>query len=74
LLRAAVRCPRRCHARYQRLPGLDVPAIDFCSIAKGYGVDARQATSGETFAATLRQALASHRPMLIEVTTQADAI
>jgi benzoylformate decarboxylase len=58
----------------EHLPGLDVPAIDFCSIAKGYGVDARQATSGETFAAALRQALASHRPMLIEVTTQADAI
>jgi thiamine pyrophosphate-dependent acetolactate synthase large subunit-like protein len=43
-----------------------VPGIDFCSIAKGYGVDERQATSSETFVAALCHALAGHQPMLIE--------
>jgi benzoylformate decarboxylase len=56
----------------EHVPGLDVPTIDFCSIAKGYGVDARKVTSSETFVAALRQALASRQRMLIEVSTQAE--
>jgi benzoylformate decarboxylase len=35
----------------EHVPRLDVPTIDFCSIAKGYGVDARKVTSSETFVA-----------------------
>jgi benzoylformate decarboxylase len=51
---------------------MDVPGIDFCSIAKGYGVDAVAVTSAEAFAAALRQALLNRQPFLIEVTTPSE--
>jgi benzoylformate decarboxylase len=54
------------------VPGMDVPGIDFCSIAKGYGVDAVAVTSAEAFAAALRQALLNRQPYLIEVTTPSE--
>lgn len=51
-------------------PGLDVPGMDFCSIARGYGVDSGAADNAETFEALFQQALnQKHRPFLIEVTT-----
>jgi benzoylformate decarboxylase len=50
-------------------PGLDVPGLDFCAIAKGYGVDAIQTNNREEFRTAFKQALAATRPVLIEVPT-----
>ncbi|MNF03981.1 Benzoylformate decarboxylase [compost metagenome] len=51
-------------------PGLDVPGLDFCAIAQGYGVQAVQAATAEAFASAFSEALAGNRPVLIEVPTQ----
>ena len=53
------------------VPGLDVPGLDFCALARGYGVEALHADSSQTLIASLRQALAGNRPVLIEVETRA---
>jgi benzoylformate decarboxylase len=53
------------------VPGLDVPGLDFCALARGYGVDALHANSGASLKAALEQALASNKPFLIEVETRA---
>ncbi|MCG5076729.1 benzoylformate decarboxylase [Paraburkholderia tagetis] len=55
----------------ENVPGLDVPGLDFCALARGYGVEALHANSGETLASALRQALAGNKPVLIEVETRA---
>jgi benzoylformate decarboxylase len=46
-----------------------VPAIDFCSLAKGYGVDAHRANSIEELRSALQMALTQTSPVLIEVET-----
>ncbi|MEX0624877.1 benzoylformate decarboxylase [Saccharospirillum sp.] len=51
------------------VPGLDVPGIDFCSIARGYGVDACAATNADTLSACLTHAFSQDKPYLIEVST-----
>jgi benzoylformate decarboxylase len=53
------------------VPGLDVPGIDFCAIARGYGVGATHANSSGSLKEALEHALASDRPTLIEVDTLA---
>jgi benzoylformate decarboxylase len=53
------------------VPGLDVPGLDFCALARGYGVDALHANSAASLKAALVQALASNKPFLIEVETRA---
>ncbi|ROO28987.1 benzoylformate decarboxylase [Salinisphaera orenii] len=51
-------------------PGIDLPGLDFCSIAAGYGVQSERATDGETFRRVYAEALArTDRPTLIEVPT-----
>ena len=50
-------------------PGLDVPGIDFCSIARGYGVDAARVADLGQFKDRLRSALEATVPALIEVPT-----
>lgn len=50
-------------------PGLDVPGLDFCALAKGYGVEAVQANDREALEAAFSRALAVQEPVLIEVTT-----
>lgn len=50
-------------------PGLDVPGLDFCAIAQGYGVQAQHAATRAEFAAAFSAALAGNRPVLIEVPT-----
>jgi len=50
-------------------PGMDVPDIDFSSLAHGYGVGASAVRSEEEFLAALRAALSGQRPHLIEVAT-----
>jgi benzoylformate decarboxylase len=48
-------------------PGLDLPALDVAGVAAGYGVNARNAESGEELRELLREAIASPRPELVEV-------
>lgn len=55
----------------ENVPGLDVPGLDFCSLARGYGVEAMHVNSSESLMSALRQALAGKRPVLIEVETRA---
>jgi benzoylformate decarboxylase len=55
----------------ENVPGLDVPGLDFCALARGYGVEALHADSAESLTSALRQALAGNKPVLIEVETRA---
>jgi benzoylformate decarboxylase len=56
--------------KVENVPGLDVPGIDFCSLAKGYGVSSFQATSSNALTAALSHSLKASRPTLIEVDTE----
>lgn len=47
-------------------PGLDVPGIDFVSLATGYGVPASRTTDRASFEAAFVAALAAEGPVLIE--------
>ena len=53
----------------ERVPGLDVPSIDFVAIATGYGLEAVRVDTDIAFAAAFARALNSGRPCLIEVAT-----
>ncbi|MHB0775214.1 benzoylformate decarboxylase [Halomonas sp. WWR20] len=51
-------------------PGLDVPGLDFCAIAKGYGVESVMTDSREAFERAFAAALAdTSKPIVIEVPT-----
>ena len=52
------------------VPGLDVPGIDFCALARGYGVRAVRADTPDRLIAALAEALAGQEPVLIEVPTR----
>jgi len=47
--------------------GMDLPGIDFVSLAAGYGLPARRVTSADAFAQVLSSAIAGGMPSLIEV-------
>lgn len=47
--------------------GMDLPGIDFVSLAAGYGLPARRVTSPDGFADALASAIAAGTPSLIEV-------
>jgi benzoylformate decarboxylase len=53
------------------LPGLDLPGIDYCAIARGYGVPAVRTESRDDLAAALSRSIASDAPSLIEVPLRA---
>src|SRR5574337_303741 len=53
-------------------PGLDVPGIDFVSIARGYGVTATAVDTANAFSAAFKAALACDKPVLIEARTSFD--
>lgn len=48
-------------------PGLDVPDIDFCSLAAGYGVEAHHTPSRAEFVGRFTAALAGTAPVLLDV-------
>lgn len=50
-------------------PGLDVPGLDFCSIARGYGVKAKPVTNADQLHQAMNEALTEREPCLIEVAT-----
>jgi benzoylformate decarboxylase len=54
------------------VPALDVPGIDFLSLAKGYGVEGIRAVTAEELKQALTAALGSESPTLIEVATLAE--
>jgi benzoylformate decarboxylase len=54
------------------LPALDLPGIDFVSLAKGYGVEGVRATTADDLKQALTTALGSQFPTLIEVATLAE--
>lgn len=54
------------------VPGLDVPGIDFLSLAKGYGVKSVSAVTVEELKQALTTALGLQSPTLIEVATRAE--
>ena len=49
------------------LPGVDLPGLDYCALARGHGVDAVRVTRCEELDGALAKAFASDRPMLLEV-------
>jgi benzoylformate decarboxylase len=49
------------------LPGIDLPGIDYCAIAQGYGVRAVRIATRDELAAALVRSIASDSPSLIEV-------
>lgn len=51
------------------VPGLDVPDIDFCALAQGYGVRSVHANTPDQLREALMEALAGQGPVLIEVPT-----
>jgi benzoylformate decarboxylase len=50
-------------------PGLDVPDIDFCALAQGYGVRAHRTENLQEFKSRFAEALESTSPVLLEVPT-----
>jgi benzoylformate decarboxylase len=53
------------------VPGLDLPGIDFVSLADGYGVKGVRAATADNLKQALTAALDSQAPTLIEVSTLA---
>jgi benzoylformate decarboxylase len=51
----------------RNVPGLDLPGIDFVSIAKGHGCDAVRVTRASELAPALARALAHDGPSLVDV-------
>lgn len=49
------------------VPGLDLPGLDYVSLAKGYGCAGRKIVSPEDLAPAVREALAMDTPYLLEV-------
>jgi len=52
------------------VPGLDVPGIDFCALAQGYGMRSSRVHDAESLSTQLDQALGLKIPFLIEVMTE----
>ena len=49
------------------VPGLDLPGIDFVSLAKGYGVAAERVSAATDLAAALSRGMSAGAPHLVEV-------
>ena len=48
-------------------PGIELPGLDFCEIARGHGVPAARAERPEGLDEALRWVLASNGPALLDV-------
>ena len=51
----------------EKVPGMELPAIDFVSLATGYGMAAIRVSNPDEFAKMLESAISSRAPSLIEV-------
>jgi benzoylformate decarboxylase len=56
--------------KVEDVPALDVPGIDFVSLAKGYGVEGVSAGTADDVKQALTTALGSETPTLIEIPTR----
>jgi benzoylformate decarboxylase len=50
-----------------KVPGLDLPGLDFVSLAKGYGLAGSRVSDGAHLAAALRHGMSAGGPYLLEV-------
>lgn len=48
-------------------PGVDISGVDYCTIARGFGLKAFRVDHPDKIAATLREAVALNEPCLVEV-------
>jgi benzoylformate decarboxylase len=53
------------------LPGMDLPGIDFVSLAAGYGVPGRRVSNAVDMTDALKAAIDSGKPSLLEVEVEA---
>jgi benzoylformate decarboxylase len=51
----------------ENIPGLDLPGIDFVSVAAGYGLPGRRVSTAAEMADALKAAIDSGKPSLLEV-------
>lgn len=55
------------HEKTPNVPGLDVPGIDLCALARGFGVNARCLQDPNDVAQAVRDALAQGGPQVLDV-------
>jgi benzoylformate decarboxylase len=58
------------HFRMSQLPGVELPQLDFCGLARSQGVQAVSVSSLDTLDDALLAAFRSDAPMLVEVTVE----
>jgi benzoylformate decarboxylase len=58
------------HFQTDQLPGVDIPDLDFCGLARSQGVPAVRVTRSEELDEALQTAFASRSPMLVEVAVE----
>jgi benzoylformate decarboxylase len=58
------------HFGMTELPGVRLPGLDFCELARGQGMPAMSVTRGEDLDAALMTAFESRSPMLVEVSVE----
>ncbi|MFO1400477.1 MAG: thiamine pyrophosphate-dependent enzyme [Steroidobacteraceae bacterium] len=56
--------------RMDYIPGAELPGLDFCALARGFGIDAVRVTHCGELDAALTRALASTGPALLEVVVE----
>ena len=57
--------------RVKNTPGMELPGLDFVSLAKGMGCTGSRVTRAADLAAVLTHALSAHGPSLVEVVVDA---
>ena len=62
------------HFNLEKLPGTQLPAVDFCGLAQAQGVSAVRVTQVSELDGALTAAFASSAPMLVEVVTEESSI
>jgi len=58
------------HFGLTRTEGTDLPGMDFCSIARGFGVPGRRVTTADALDEALRASFADPRPTLIDAAVE----
>ncbi len=58
------------HFNLEKLPGTQLPAVDFCGLAQAQGVAAVRVTKVSELEGALTAAFRSRVPMLVEVVTE----
>jgi benzoylformate decarboxylase len=55
------------HFKLAKLPGTQLPHLDFCALARGHGIRAQRVERCEDLDAALTSAFAATQPVLLEV-------